>query len=259
MKRLTLLLLTGYWALGTRCCPAQEVSTTAHDYDREEVHSPWSPGFHPYLEPQFFSGGGGYGPGFTSAAGVDAIWRRFEFDAAGNYGFIRKTNDDDQVPSEHGYTRGVSGTSLYHAGSWLAGGGARWGETDVTPYRKYSWAPGATAGRAFFYHLVDFRVLGGWSHSLREYTDYPTTVQFTPGPGQPQFSTYCICGNGVNAFSLDVFVSVMQRGHVLLHYSFTVLRFHETVTDPYNLRMTAEQDADHGTAGGFTFGTQFRL
>jgi hypothetical protein len=50
-----------------------------------------------------------------------------------------------------------------------------------------------------------------------------------------------------------------DSGHVLLHSNFNVLRFHETVTDPYNLSMTAQQDADHGTAVSLTSGVQFRF
>jgi hypothetical protein len=240
---------------------AQEVRNTLpiHDYERDDVKSPWAPGFHPYLEPDFFTGGGGYGSGFTSSGGIDYDARRFELQLEGTYGFIRKTNDNDQVPNEHGHTRGVDGLLYYRLHEWFLGGGASWGETAVTPYRKYAWAPGISAGHAFFYHFTDFRIQAGWSHSLHEYTDYPTIVQFTPGPGQSAFSTYCICNNGVNAYNLDVSVSLSDSGHVLLHSNFNVLRFHETVTDPYNLSMTAQQDADHGTAVSLTSGVQFRF
>jgi hypothetical protein len=230
-----------------------------HDYARDEVHDPWAEGFHPYVDPQIFSGGAGYGPGFVGDGGVDYIARRFEIQLSSSYGFIRKTNDNDQTPNEHGHTRGVEALALYRLHKWFLGGGAEWDETAVTPYRKYSWAPEISAGRTFFYHFVDFRVQGAWWHALHEYTDYPNVAKFTPGPGQQALSTYCLCNNGVTGYGVDVLISMSDWGHVLLHSNFGLIRFHETVTDPYNLSLTARQDADRNTAASLTSGIEFRF
>jgi len=218
----------------------------------------WSPGIHPFLEPQFFEGGG-FSTGFASMGGADLEIRRFIVQATGSYDFIRKNDDNDQVPNEHGYTRGLEAQTFLRLSKNFFGFGTRWGETAVTPYRKYSWAPEIGAGHDFLSSGgVRWRLEGSYFRARREYTDYPTLTAFTPGPGQTSPSYYCICGNGVTGADMNVWVPFAARGHVLLHYELQVFRFHTTVTDPYNLSLTASQDSQHSFSGNSTLGLAVR-
>jgi len=221
-----------------------------------KTSGPWSAGIHPYIEPGFSVGGAGYGPGFASSAGLDFEQPRFMLLATGGYGFIRKTNDADQVPNEHGHTRSAEVEAFLRLGRNFAGLGAQWGETADTPYRKYSWAPEIAAGHDFGGVA---RIVGSYFRSRREYTDYPGPAQFTPGPGQPAYSDYCICGNGVSGGDVQLWVPLAVRKHVILHYDVSIIHFHETVTDPYDTPLTALQDAKRSFSGGSTFGVQFRF
>jgi len=211
-------------------------------------------GIHPYLEPEFTIAGG-YSPGFASSGGVDFEQVRYFMLATANYAFVRKNNDGAQVPNEHGHTRGLEGQAFWRLGSSFVGGGAQWGETAVTPYRKYSWAPEISAGHDF---RPEVRILGSYFRSLREYTDYPGIVQFTPGPGQPAYSRYCICGNGVSGVGLQVWFAPQARGHMIFHYDANVIHFHQTVTDPYDVPLSASESAQKSFSGEITYGVQFR-
>jgi hypothetical protein len=221
--------------------------------------NPWSPGIHPFIEPQLFSGGDGFGWGFTSAGGLDIERRRFIVNTAGNYGFIRKTNDDDQVPNEHGHTRGVSGEAFLRSGRVFFGPAIEWRETAVTPYRKYAWSPEIGAGRDFGDRDWSMRLQGSYFRAIHEYVDYPTEVAFTPGPGQPSSSYYCECTNGVTGVDIDMWMrSPAASGHVLLHENLQVNRFHETITDPYNLSLTAAEQSQRSMGSTVTAGIVIR-
>jgi hypothetical protein len=229
--------------------------TPQTDVTTSKLSGPWSVGLHAYLEPQFFTGGGGFGPGITSTGGLDFEQRHFLLLGNGSYGFIRKTNDGDQVPNEGGHTRGAEGETFWRVGGNFAGIGANWGETAVTPYRKYAWAPEIAVGRDF---RESVRLMVAYWRSRREYTDYPAIVQFTPGPGQPKFSRYCICNNGVSGVRSQLWFAPFLRGHAMLHYDVGVIFFHQTVTDPYNAPLTSFQDSQKYFSGSFTLGVQFR-
>lgn len=225
----------------------------------EVIRSAWAPGFHPYIEPTFFSGGGGMNAGFVGAGGLEYEARHFAVETSASYGFVRKVNDNDQVPDEHGHTRRAEGLAYWRLRDYFVGAGASWGETAVTPYRKYSWAPEISGGRRWVHNDQEFRIDASYFRARREYTDFPTSVQFTPGPGQPRSAAYCICSNGVSGYDLQVWHAPGESGHMLFHYDLRIIRFHTTVTDPYNLPMTAEQSGQHGTGAEGTVGVQFRF
>jgi hypothetical protein len=216
----------------------------------------WTSGIHPSTEISLSPPSQGYGFGVSPSLRLDLQRRHFMLGASAGYGFVRKVDDNDQVPHEHGHTRDASVSVYWRRGRNFTGPSASWGETAVTPYRKYSWAPAIDVGHDF----SRLRTVASYFRSLREYADYPSMTQFTPGPGQPEVSHYCICGNGTSGVGLDLLYALGSRAssHVLLHYSLSVVHFHETVTDPYNTELTAEQKSNTDIAGSVSFGVVYR-
>jgi hypothetical protein len=225
-------------------------------HEARESDMVWISGIHPFLETNLSLPSLGYGLGVSPSVGVELQYPHFMLAASAGYGFVRKVDDNDQVPNEHGHTRGAGADVYWRIGRNFIGPGASWGETAVTPYRKYSWAPEIDAGHDF----NALRVVTSYFRDLREYTDYPSLVQFTPGPGQPSLSHYCICGNGVSGIGFDVWQAPGEKApaHVLLHCSFSFFRYHETVTDPYNTALTSQQKADMYFSGSFSLGIVVR-
>jgi len=216
----------------------------------------WTSGIHPFVEVSLSPPSEGYGFELMPSAGVALQYPHFMLDADASYGFVRKVDDNDQVPHEHGHTRGLSADISWRMGRNFIGPGASWGESAETPYRKYSWAPAAFAGHDF----NSMRITASYFRSLREYVDYPSLVYFTPGPGQPSLSPYCICSNGVSGVGFDLWQAPSEkaRAHLLLHYSLSVIHFYDTVTDPYNSVLTAEQKANTNIGGSVSFGVIYR-
>jgi hypothetical protein len=207
----------------------------------------WTNGFHVSVELPVNPPGEGYGWGFSPAAGVEWKWKRLVIKADASYGFVRKVNDNDQVPNEKGHTRSLGGDIFLRLSRRnYFGIGASWGETDTTPYRKYAWSP--TIAFMHEFHLTRFQV--SYFRHMREYTDYPSSIAFTPGPGQPTFSTYCICSNGVSGVDMEGWTAMPAKNGLRffqVHYWLTISRFHDTVTDPYNLYMTRQQMGNRWT------------
>jgi hypothetical protein len=213
----------------------------------------WKDGFHPWVEPAIGISEG-YSIGFSPDVGFD--WQRPQFllSASAGYGFMRKNHDNDQVPNEKGHTRSLGMDLFWRRGNNFLGSGASWGETAVTPYRKYSWAPDVAAGHNWRY----IRAEVAYFRDRREYTDYPGYNAYTPGPGQPQYSNYCICSNGVTGWNFDEWYAPGETAHFLYHFSATIYRYHTTVTDPYSGALTQEQESQVGTAGAVGFGVVIR-
>jgi len=216
----------------------------------------WTSGIHPSVETSFSPPSDGYGFGVNPSVGVALQYPHFMLGAGVGYGFVRKVDDNDQVPNEHGHTRDAEASVYWRRGRNFIGPGASWGETAVTPYRKYSWAPEIDAGHDF----NALRIVASYFRSLREYTDYPSLVQFTPGPGQPALSNYCICSNGVSGIGFDAWLALRKKApaHVFIHYSLSLGYYHETVTDPYNTTMTEQQKSNKDTGGSVSLGVVYR-
>ncbi len=225
-------------------------------HEARDAHMVWTSGIHPSAEISFSAPSSGYGVGADPSVGIALQYPHFMLDADVGYGFVRKVDDNDQVPHERGHTRGAWASVSWRRGRNFIGPGASWKETAVTPYRKYSWAPEIDAGHDF----NALRIMASYFRSLREYTDYPSLLQFTPGPGQPALSRYCICSNGVSGVGFDLWQASGEKtpAHVLLHYSFSLIHFHESVTDPYNAQLTAQQKSDISFDGAFSVGVVVR-
>lgn len=218
----------------------------------------WTDGPHVSLELPINPPSHGYGWDFSPILGVELKWKRLVTKANASYGFARKVNDNAQVPHEKGHTRNVGGAVLFRVGGRnYLGGGAGWGETSTTPYRKYSWEPQIS----FMHEFNLMRLQVSYFRSEREYTVYPSPIVFTPGPGQPEYSTYCICSNGGSGVQMQGWTAAPARNGLRffqLHYKFTIDSFHDTVTDPYNLYMTRQQKAHRMTGGDITVGLVYR-
>jgi len=229
-------------------CAVAPTNLLAQDQD-----TVWTRGIHPFIEPQFEPASSGYGSGFIARVGIDVEAAHFALRATSSYGFIRKVNDNAQVPHEHGHTRKSEGGMFLRKGKTFFGPGAKWSESANTPYRKYSWAPEVVAGRDF----GSLRLQGTYFRNQREYTDYPDLVLFTPGPGQTSPSYYCICGNGVAGVNADAWWAPGNR-HVLFHYVISITHLHDTVTDPYSSYLTGLQESQQHIAVGVTVGLVIR-
>ncbi|MGO8796543.1 MAG: hypothetical protein ACLQLC_17110 [Candidatus Sulfotelmatobacter sp.] len=189
-------------------------------------------------------------------AGVGIEENHFIANAEGFYDFMRKTNDNDQVPDEKGRVRTADGEVFYkfHSGSsWFVGGGAGWSETSLTTYMKSAWNPRVGGGHDFVSEMTSWRLQVLYLRDENEVVRYPSPVQFTPGPGQSASSYTCsLCGNNVQGVEASVwFPSPSSPHHLLLHWVVTPVWFHETVTDPYNAALTHSQKSQHDVSGSY--------
>ena len=233
--------------------PVKEGLVTTKSSSSKSDTFEFAQGIHPFLDSQLQFAGLGYGGGFVDGVGFDLEKRRFRVQAEAEYGFVRKTNDADQVPNEHGHTRHLQDEVFYRLHRNFFGAGVGWGETAVTPYRKYAWTVRTGWGHDFGDRDFNLRLQAAYLHELGERVVYPELVQFTPGPGQSALSYSCSCTSGVSGVDVNAWMpSPAFRGHFFLHYELLTIRFHETVTDPYNTALTASQSAQHSIAGQMT-------
>lgn len=197
-------------------------------------------------------------------AGFDMEGRHLSIEISGTYDFVRKTNDNDQVPDEKGRARRVDSQLLYKfrsGSSWFVLAGAGWAEASMTPYMKSNWAPSAGAGRDFGSESDSWRLQFSYLHAMNEIVRYPTLIRFTPGPGQSALSHTCsLCGNGIQGISASLqYPSPRSSAHWFMLMSLQTDWFHETVTDPYNLSMTQNQKNQRSTSGSFSAGLIYRF
>ena len=197
-------------------------------------------------------------------AGIDIEGRHLSLTIGAAYDFVRKTNDNAQVPNEKGRVREADAELLYkfHPGSsWFVVAGAGWGETSLTPYMKSSWSPRVGGGHDFVNEFNSWRLQFSYLHAMNEVVRYPTLVIFTPGPGQASPSYTCsLCGNDVQAISASVqYPSPSSSAHWFVLISLQTDWFHETVTDPYNLSMTPGQKSQISASGHYSAGLIYRF
>jgi hypothetical protein len=205
---------------------------------------------------QFFSG--------DVTAGAEMLGRYLNLSADLTYNFMRKTNDNAQVPGEKGRVRSASAELVHKfhpASSWFVSGGAAWGEASMTPYMKSSWSPFFGGGHDFLSGDPSWSLEWTYSYDLNEVVRYPTLVNFTAGPGQPALSYTCsLCGNDVKSANMTVNVpSVNSSAHWMMHGTFETDWFHETVTDPYDLSLTQSQKAQHDVSCSLSMGLIYRF
>jgi hypothetical protein len=213
--------------------------------------------------PHFFAEGGlnVNGSGFqtfagNTGAGIEMEESHFIVNAEGFYDFMRKTNDNDQVPNEKGRVRTADGEVFYkfHPGSsWFFGGGAGWTETSLTTYMKSAWNPRIGGGHDFVSELNSWRLQVLYLRDQNEVVRYPSLVQFTPGPGQLASSYTCsLCGNNVQGVEASVWYPSPSSPHrLLMHWVVTPVWFHASVTDPYNVDLTQSQKSQHDISGSY--------
>jgi len=190
-------------------------------------------------------------------AGVFAEEKHFTISAEGTYNFMRKTNDNDQVPNEKGRVRQAESTVFYKINNWLLGVGAGWTETSLTTYMKSAWYPKLGGCRDFTFG----RLTAMYLREENEVVRYPSLVHFTPGPGQGGLSYTCsLCGNGAKGVDIAfVYPNPKQKRHLFLSWKVTPIWFHETVTDPYNTPLTKTQKSQKEFGGGQTVGLLWRF
>jgi hypothetical protein len=221
----------------------------------------------PYLlvESDLNEDGNGYQSfSYGVTAGIDMEGRHLGVQIAGTYDFMRKTNDNDQVPNEKGRVREMDAELFYkfHSGSsWFIVGGAGWGEASMTPYMKSSWNPLVGGGHDFMNETDPWRFQVLYLHDVNEVVRYPSLVQFTPGPGQSDWSYTCsLCGNGLQGIDVSGdYPSPSSSVHWILRMSLTIDWFHETVTDPYNLSLTQSQRSQRSVSGSYTVSLIYRF
>jgi hypothetical protein len=187
-------------------------------------------------------------------AGIDLEESHFIVNADGFYDFMRKTDDNDQIVGEKGRVRTVDGATFFKfrsGSSWFIGGGAGWDETSLTTYMKSDWTPRIGAGHDFVSEMNSWRFQALYLRDENEVVRYPSPVQFTPGPGQSEWSYTCsLCGNGVQGIEVSFwYPSPSTPHHLFLHWVVTPIWFHETVTDPYNLPLTQSQKSQRNVSG----------
>ena len=187
--------------------------------------------------------------GGNLGAGVDADEPHLIFIGEAFYDFLRKTNDNDQIPNEKGHVRTADGTVFFKTHKLLLGGGAGWDETSLTTYTKSAWTTRIGGG----YDFDAFRLTVLYLRDENEVTRYPVPAQFTPGPGQNALSYTCsLCGNALQGFEIGGwYPSPTVKRHLFIHVAVTPVRFHDTVTDPYNLTLTQSQKAVHTISGSY--------
>ena len=201
---------------------------------------------------------------YSTSVGIDMEGRHLGVQSAGTYDFVRKTNDNDQVPNEKGRVRSAEAELLYKfrsGSSWFVAGGAGWDEASMTPYIKSNWDPRVGGGRDFLNEYSSWRFQALYLRDMNEVVRYPSLVRFTPGPGQSALSYTCsLCGNGVQAIDISVdYPSPSSSAHWLLHVSLQTEWYHETVTDPYNLSLTQSQKSQSYVGGSCIVGVIYRF
>jgi len=213
-------------------------------------------GIRPYLEPGLIVPGGGYQTvAFSGTGGLDVERRHFVLESDINWSPMRKV--DDGVPgNDKGHTFGYGAVPLARLDRWILGAGAEWGKTITSDYAKEAWSPHIIAG----HDSKDVRVQFGYKQEMNEQTHYPELVQFTSGRNQPQFSYTCHCPSGVKEIDFDWwYPNPAKRGHFLFHMNVNGYRFHETVTDPYDLVLTQQETSQHHMSWGESWGSVVRF
>ncbi len=148
-----------------------------------------------------------------------------------------KKVDDNTLRNSKGHERFLQGRLFYpwRKGIYF-GGGAQWSETATTNYTKKAWRPTFGVGGD---HLAD-----DWSCRWQ-------VLYVTKGTDR---------SNGLQGPEIQLWIpSPLSKSHFFFRQSLGVYRFHETVTDPSNLLLTAQQTGTRyfGSFLDFSFGWRF--
>ena len=208
---------------------------------------------HPYVELGASTNGGGYSPlSGTASTGINIDSRRFILESNATYDTAGKSDGNPK-----GHNIGFGSNVFYRTTQgWFFGGGMSWSKTITTNYTKEAGHPEVGGGKDFSRFRLQFMYL----REENEITHYPDLVRFTPGPGQSSLSHTCHCGSGVNGITTSLWLpSPESNHHWFFHASIPVYWFHTTITDPYNLLMTKQQESHHDASGGLTYSLMYRF
>ena len=217
---------------------------------------------HPYVEGALGLNGGGYSTvSFAPSTGIDFESKHFIAEGRFSYDLARKVNDGTNN-NDKGHSIGYGGMGFFRlSDGWFFGGGYSYGKTITTNYDKEASEPAFGGGKDVLRSDWSgrFQLRYFWQRDFL--VTYPTPVAFTPGPGQTSPSRYCAkCDNGLQGVGFDMWMpSPATAHHWFFHVSETPYWFHTTVTDPYNLPLTADQKSHHSYSSNASFGVMYRF
>jgi hypothetical protein len=191
---------------------------------------------HPYLFGGLQLQGGGYAPtAWTGGVGVNVELKHLVFDSSASYATAHKTNDNT-INNYSGHQRGLVGDAFYRFNKIYVGGGASWSQLSTTNYTKQSWHPKFGMGR-------------DW---LRETFSMRGQVMYVL-PGSDHL-------NGVQGPEISVWLpSPATAHHVFWRQTIGIYAFHDTVTDPSDKALTAEQIGNRSLSGYVSFNLMYRF
>lgn len=230
----------------------QVVSSTTPSEER----APKFP-INPYVEIGPSLNGGGYSSvSGTGTVGLNVDTRHFLLESSATFDTAGKTNDGTEN-NDKGHNIACGSDVFYRLSSgWFFGSGLNWSKTITTNYDKEATHPAVGGGKDF----ASFRLQFTYFREENEITHYPTLVQFTPGPGQAQFSYTCHCGSGVNGFETQLwYPSPMSTHHIFFHATLQTYWFHTTITDPYDTALTQQQESSRNSSGGLNYSLMYRF
>jgi hypothetical protein len=159
--------------------------------------------------------------------GVQINSKNFLLDGAFSYENSRKVNDATGS-NPKGHERYLGGSAYYRLPSqWYFGGGASWGQTATTNYTKTVVHPSFGGGR-------DFNTVNcpteGCSHDFTARLAVDYILNGTDWQ------------NGVHGPKIAVYLpSPTAKRHVFYRQTFSIYRFHDTVTAPSDPYLTRQE------------------
>jgi hypothetical protein len=179
---------------------------------------------------------GGYAPtALAGGAGLDIELKHLVFDSKASYDTAHKVNDNT-VNNHSGHDRGLSGDAFYRFNKLYVGGGASWTQLSTTNYSKQSWHPAFGMGRDWM--RESFSLRGQVLYKLPG-SDWQNATQ------GPELSVW--------------FPSPSTAHHVFWRETIGIYSFHETVTDPSDKVLTAEQTGTRSVTGGVSLTMMYRF
>jgi hypothetical protein len=191
---------------------------------------------HPYLTGSFQLQSGGYAPAaWAGGVGVNVELKHLVFDSSASYAAARKVNDNT-IDNHSGHQRGVDGNAFYRFNKLYAGGGASWSQLSTTNYTKQSWHPRIGVGRDWL--REGFSARGQMLYVMAG----DDRLNGTQGP---EFSLWL--------------PSPVADHHIFWQQTVGIYTFHETVTDPSDKLLTAEQMGSRSVTCNVSFSLIYRF
>ncbi len=231
-SKLVVTLLLTIWAMPSFA----QLHAIANDSSLSNGDAPAAKYRHPYLAGGLQLQGGGYAPtAWAGEVGVNIELKHLVLDSSASYAAAHKVNDNT-INNHSGHRRGLDGNAFYRFNKLYAGGGASWSQLSTTNYTKQSWHPAVGVGRDWLREGFSMRgqilyVMTGDDH-----------MNGTQGP---EFSLW--------------FPSPVADHHLFWRQTIGIYSFHETVTDPSNKVLTAEQISSRPVTDNVSFNVIYRF